>query len=384
MLRAGVGTSTEGDSRRAAREAAEAALAGCGPGGVDAALLFATPAHSAGIAGLLDEAVAVLGTSAVVGATAHGVLGGGGEVEGGRAVSLLAFSGIEAGVALIPEIAGDERGACAELGARLGGAPEARDLAILLPDPAALRPDALLGAAREQLGPAQLVGAGAADPVSEQPLQWCGRSALRGGLAALLLRPERPARIGVTQACRPATPLLEVTRAQGHWILELDGRPALEVYREVARGPLAEDLRRAAAFLLVALPRDPDAPLEPGGYLVRNVAGFAPEENAFAIPEPVAAGDRIALAQREPQSALEDLKAMTAALGDAAPACGVYLDCCARGAAFFGVPGLEAAYLESAFGPAPVAGMFGSCEIGPIAGRAELLTYTGVLALLDG
>ncbi len=46
--------------------------------------------------------------------------------------------------------------------------------------------------------------------------------------------------------------------------------------------------------------------------------------------------------------------------------------------------GLEAAYLESAFGSAPLAGMFGSCEIGPIGGRTELLTYTGVLALLDG
>ena len=43
----------------------------------------------------------------------------------------------------------------------------------------------------------------------------------------------------------------------------------------------------------------------------------------------------------------------------------------------------EAAYLESAFGKAPIAGMFGSCEIGPIGTRSELLTHTGVLALLD-
>jgi small ligand-binding sensory domain FIST len=65
------------------------------------------------------------------------------------------------------------------------------------------------------------------------------------------------------------------------------------------------------------------------------------------------------------------------------PALGLYFDCCARGASFFGIPGLEAAYLQNALGDAPLAGMFGSCEIGPIAGRAELLTYTGVLALLD-
>jgi small ligand-binding sensory domain FIST len=29
-----------------------------------------------------------------------------------------------------------------------------------------------------------------------------------------------------------------------------------------------------------------------------------------------------------------------------------------------------------------VAGMFGSCEIGPIGDRSELLTYTGVPAVL--
>jgi small ligand-binding sensory domain FIST len=31
-----------------------------------------------------------------------------------------------------------------------------------------------------------------------------------------------------------------------------------------------------------------------------------------------------------------------------------------------------------------VAGMFGSFEIGPIGGTTELLSYTGVLVLLEG
>jgi small ligand-binding sensory domain FIST len=61
----------------------------------------------------------------------------------------------------------------------------------------------------------------------------------------------------------------------------------------------------------------------------------------------------------------------------------LYFKCCARGAEFFGFPGLEAAYLERAFRDAPIAGLFGSCEIGPIAGTPELLTHTGVLALID-
>ena len=78
---------------------------------------------------------------------------------------------------------------------------------------------------------------------------------------------------------------------------------------------------------------------------------------------------------------------MLSGVGSDAVALGLYFNCCARGSSFFGVEGLEAAYLERAFGDAPIAGMSGSCEIGPIGGgaaaRTELLTYTGVLALLE-
>jgi small ligand-binding sensory domain FIST len=381
MLRAGVGLSTRSDPLRAADEAAGSALAaGLRP---DAALLLATPEHAAGMGPLLEAAGDALGTRTVVGATVHGVIGSGQEIEGGAAVALLAVQGIEACGLLLADTPGDERGTAEEIAAALGGPPRAEDLVVLLPDPRSVDLPALLTAAHEALGPARIVGAGAAPLASGDALQWCGRRFESGALAALVLRSSAPARIGVTQACRPASELMTITRAQGHWILELDGRPALDVYREVVRGPLAEDLRRAAAFVLAALPRDAQETLSPDGYLVRNIAGFALEERALAIPEAVVPGDRIAFAQRDATSAREDLKSMLARLREPQPAFGLYFDCCARGASFFGLAGLEAAYLEQAFGAAPLCGLFGSCEIGPIAGRPELLTYTGVLALID-
>jgi small ligand-binding sensory domain FIST len=381
MLRAGVGVSTDPDPRIAAEQAVQRAVTRIGR--AEAALLFATTAHRPGMAELLDTAMAGLGTRAVVGATAHGVIGAGLEHEGGAAVSVLALSGLEAHPFLLAELAHDAAGVGEEIASRLGGAARPQDLVVLLPDPRAFRSGAFLDGVREALGPARIVGAGAADPLSDQPLQWCGSEIESGALAGIALRAARVPRVGVTQACRPATELLTVTRAERHWVLELEGRPALDVYREAARGPLADDLRRAAAFVLVALPRDPSAPLEPGGYLVRNVAGFATERRAFALPEPLARGERIAFLQREPETAREDLKRVLEQLRGGQPALGLYFDCCARGASFFGIPGLEAAYLQNALGDVPLAGMFGSCEIGPIAGRAELLTYTGVIALLD-
>ncbi len=381
MWTAGAGFSTHPDGELAAREAAAQAIAAAG--GADAALLFAGPAHRETARALVAAACAELGTKRVVGGLAHGVIGVGHELEGGAGVSVLAVRGLDVETLWIPDLAGNEQVAAEEVAARLAGGAREQDLVVLIPDPRALQPDALLAEIREVIGPAGVVGAGAGDPVSDAPLVWSGSEIAGGALSGLVLRGARARRIGVTQACRPVTELLTVTRAQGPWVLELDGRPALDVYREAARAPLAEDLRRAAAFLLAALPRDAANPLAPGGYLVRNIAGFAPDANAFAIPVELAKGDRIALVLREPETAREDLKAMLAGLGADPPGLALYFDCCARGAGFFGVPGLESAYLHQALGEAPLAGMFGSCELGPIAGRSELLTYTGVLALLD-
>ena len=92
----------------------------------------------------------------------------------------------------------------------------------------------------------------------------------------------------------------------------------------------------------------------------------------------------MAFAFRTAETAREDLKAMREPLAGTGAAAALYFDCCARGEGFFGVPGLESAYIEQALGPAPLVGMFGSCEIGPVGASTELLTYTGVLALLEG
>jgi len=383
-MRAAAGISALTDARAAVEEAAETALTG----GLrpDSAFLFAGARHAEALEDLLDAAVVALGTEAVVGATGHGVLACGREIEASAGVAILAQSGCESIPFLVSDLSGDEAAAAGEIASLLGGAPRAGDLIVLLPDPTALRLEPLLDAICERLAPATVVGAAAADPVGSAPLQWCGRRRERGGLAGMILRGSRPPRFGVTQACRPLTPPMRITRTQGHWILGLDGRPALDVYREAARGPLAADLRRAAQFVMVALPRDAEASLRPGSYVVRHVAGFAEKEKAFAIPGGVKPGDRIALALRDPESARDDLKEVLEGLAGPTPAMALYFDCCARGAGFFGVDGLESAYIERAFGGAPVAGLFGSCEIGPIGPERtpELLTYTGVLALVDG
>jgi small ligand-binding sensory domain FIST len=381
-VRAGVGISTRENSAAAVEEAIVGAL-GAGLR-ADAALLFAGPGYGERLTLLMDAAAARLGGVCTLGATANGVLGAGTEVEGAPSVTVLAIEGCEAQSFLLTDLAGHESTAGAEIAAQLGGRARPEDLVVLLPNPGAYDAAAVVASVHEGLATAAVVGAGAADPTGSAAAVWTGRRHGRGGLAGMVIRSPRPPRIGVTQACRIVGEMQSVTRTQGHWILGIDGRPALDVYREIAGGPLAEDLRRAAAFVLVALPRDEADPLRPGGYVVRQVVGFAEAEGGIAIPELPKPGDSIAFAVREPEAAREDLVEMLDGFGGAPPAAALYFNCCARGAGFFGVSGLEAAYLDRAFGRAPVCGMFGCFEIGPIGGTPELLTHTGVLALLGG
>ena len=56
--------------------------------------------------------------------------------------------------------------------------------------------------------------------------------------------------VGISQSCQPIGPVHTVTRAHRNLILELDDRPAYEVFTELLPPPLREDLRRAAGVVL--------------------------------------------------------------------------------------------------------------------------------------
>lgn len=379
VLQAGTALARDDDPARAAAVAAAAALEACGTDRADAALLFVA-GPSADASRAVAGAAAVLGTQTIAGATAHGVLAGSLEEEDRPAVSVLALAGIEATPFRLEHLAGAEEAAGEELEAALQRSTRLGDLVVLLADPVALDMPRLLGSIDEVLPPRALVGAAAAVGSRGQAagLLWSGREVAAGSACGLVLHLDEPARIFVSHGCRPITELLHATRVEGHWLLEIDGRPALEVYREAAGSLLGSDLERAGGRLLVALPRGRIGT----DFVVRHVTGFAPERQAFALTDLLRPGAPLRLALRDGDLAREDLQ-RALAVADAPAAAALYLSCPGRGQRLFRHAGLETATVANALGATPLAGMFGSFQFGPVARTTELHTYAAILTMLE-
>lgn len=341
-------------------------------------MVFASGAVS-DVARVAAAAAEVLGTRSIAGATTHGVLAARLEEEERPAVAVLALTGVAATPFRLEDLDGAEEAAGAELEGVLQGSAREGDLVVLLADPIALDLPRLLAALDEVLPPRALVGAAAAvDAGSPSGRTWSGHRPVARGASGLILHLEQPARIVVSQGCRPISERLPVTRVEGHWLLEIDGRPALEVYRAAAGRQLGADLAHAGSRLLVALPRGPD----PGDFVARHVTGFAPERQAFALATELRPRAPLQFALRDADLAREDFRrALVAAHAPAAAA--LYTSCPGRGQSLFRHTGLEAAYLANAIGATPVAGCFGSFQFGPVGSVTELHTYASVLTLLS-
>jgi small ligand-binding sensory domain FIST len=200
-----------------------------------------------------------------------------------------------------------------------------------------------------------------------------------GGLSGVMLSLDAvPVQSGLTQGCSPIGPVHTVTSAHENVLIEIDNRPALDVFKEDIGEVLARDLRRVAGYIFVALPVSGS---DTGDYMVRNLVGIDPEAGVLAIGETIAPGDRVMFCRRDHDSAVEDMRRMLANLkrrvGKGRVRGGLYFSCCGRGPHQFGPGGAELKIVAEELGEFPLAGFFANGEIS----NNRLYGYTGVLTL---
>jgi small ligand-binding sensory domain FIST len=198
-----------------------------------------------------------------------------------------------------------------------------------------------------------------------------------GGLSGVLFAPGVGVQTVLSQGCVPVGGNHLISDCLDNVLIGLDGRGALEVFKEDIGELLARDLSRVVGYIHAAIPLPGS---DTGDYMVRNLIGIDPDHGWLTIGEPISVGDRVMFVRRDPRTAEYDLKVSLAKLKkrlSGPPRGGVYFSCVARGPGMFGAAGNEMALIQDQLGDIPLVGFFCGGEIS----NARIYGYTGVLAL---
>lgn len=239
---------------------------------------------------------------------------------------------------------------------------------------------------------------------------------LEGGLSGVAFSEGVALVSRATQGCKPVSGVYLVTQVEHNLVLELDGRPALEVMLadlgvSLQQPQKALEVVRATLVGLVQVPGAQgitDSPLVRqtgtlgGEVTVRHIIGLDPARKGIAVAAAVTTGAHLAFCQRNRETAKADLVRICAevreevesemlsldgagfdesqsvqSLAGQGIAGAIYVSCSGRGGPHFGGDSAELQIVRRALGDVPLVGFFAGGEIA----RNQLLGYTGVLTV---
>lgn len=237
--------------------------------------------------------------------------------------------------------------------------------------------------------------------------QGAAGSVFVGGLSGVAFGPEVELISRVTQGCQPLAAERTITACDGHVVIELDHRPALQCLLDdlqISLEPPQPALAKVRRTLVGVRPAGADSGHRRRALgsdaLVRHIIGLDPARQAVAVAQALEPGMRLSFCERHVEAARADLVRICAEIREEveapewaldapspeAPALqqtqrqiagAVYVSCSGRGGPHFGSPSAEMQIVRRALGDVPLVGFFAA---GEIAG-ASLYGYTGVLAV---
>lgn len=213
---------------------------------------------------------------------------------------------------------------------------------------------------------------------SRRGFRFVADGAAEGALSGVAFSDAVTVATRLTQGCSPLRGGgHEISGAQNNIVLELDGRPALDVLREDVGIDENEELSRLGGQIFVGLSVTGSDTAE---YVVRNLIGIDPGNRLIAIGDIAQKGQRLQFFRRDHDTARADMTRMLDSIREGLytkPRGALYYSCLGRGGALLGGESEELRMIEAALGDVPLAGFFGNGEIS----HNRLYGYTGVLTL---
>lgn len=359
---------------------------------VDLAIVFVSRQFSLRYKEVPQLLRAALPHRVLIGCSAGGVIGGGREVEQRAAISLTAahLPGVDVTpftleAERLPDLDASPRSWHDVVGVPTDPAPHF----ILLADPFSFpATDFLAGLDYAYASSVKLGGlaSGANEPGGNA--LFADAVVLGSGLAAVALSGNLSVDTIVAQGCRPIGRPLRVTRCEGNILLEIEGRPPVEVIRDLISSLTERDrlLVQNSLFLGIAMEEFAGSP-RAGDFLIRNLIGVDPQRGALAIGEHLRGGQIVQFHLRDAATSAEDLALLLdrfTETGHAREACGALLfSCLGRGIHLYGCADHDTGVFKEHVGDLPLGGFFCSGEIGPVGGATHLHGYTSSFGIFS-
>ena len=230
----------------------------------------------------------------------------------------------------------------------------------------------------------------------------------QGGVCGAVFSSAVPVASTLSQGCDIIGDIHTITRCEGHEIIELDERKAVEVFEDDLRSmvikkmdvdPDQVEVSETALDDPSALPEEfhslvrgevhaalPIRESDGRDYLVRNILGINPDDGAMMISQHVSNNERVMFVHRDHESVYRDLSAslielrkrVQAERGEFSPKGALYVSCAARAYnEFEGQRKNEMALIHEIIGDVPLTGFYAGGEIN----KGRLYGYTGILTL---
>ncbi|MCA9268302.1 MAG: FIST C-terminal domain-containing protein [Planctomycetales bacterium] len=384
----GAGLSTKGNADAAIEEACSEAAKSFAGRTPDLAAVFVSPHH----VDALDRIVAAvhqrLAPTALIGCTGESIVGGAREIEEEPAVSLWAASlpGATIRPMHLQFVRTLDGGSIVGWADALAGDWPRGAAMLVLGDPFTFPAEMLLEQMNQERPEVPVFGGMASGFASPGRIRLAlGDRVLHDGAVAVVIDGPLTIRGVTSQGCRPIGRPMIVTKAEQNVIYELGGRPALAQARELFASLPTRDQQLANRGLHVGrVMSEYRDHFEQGDFLIKNVIGVDPAAQAIAIGDYVRVGQTVQFHVRDAASADAELQALLARARSesAAPPAGALLFTCnGRGTRLFDVPDHDAAAVQAALGPLPLAGFFAQGEIGPVGGQNFIHGFTASVAL---
>lgn len=399
--RAGVGYSENSSSGQAGAEVARAALADGGLDHCDLVLVYATEKHDP--TQLRDGIRSVVGPKArLIGGYSMGIITNDRLGYAGYQVGLAAIASDTMRVDMFIEtgLVDREREVGVVLGEQIKSQRYKGDPNLLLMYDSVKRSAAeglalnlatpLIAGVTQALGtwpPA--AGVGMMGSMQWNPTyQWFDdRIEQRSAMALVLSGGVRLDTI-IMHGCRPAGGYHTITRAEGPAVIEIDGKPALEVISQLLGPESDKDWEDFPLFVTLGVNKgDKFGPFREEDYANRLVMAVDKERGALIMFEDdLRAGYDVQLMRRSIDFAYVGRRAndLLARVGDRTPFFALYIDCAGRASAYCGTEREEAEEVQRVMrSRMPLLGMYSGVEIAKVGPDMQALDWTGVLCVFS-